>query len=411
MPVYTYTGVNAAGKKLNGVFDAESPRILRDTLKAQGVFVTEFREGGRAGEKVAKKGEVNVELPWKNRISLVDIAVMTRQLATLQKAGIPLVECLSALVEQSESPALQAIISEVKAKVNEGSALAAALGQHPKVFGDLYVNMIRAGETSGNLDLVLLRLTEFLDDQVRLQDKLKGAMTYPILMGVLTMGIVAYLMAFVVPKITEIFEDQGESLPFITDILIFASDMVVGYWWLMIAVGVGGVVWFRRWRATPEGQATWDAKVLKMPLVGPLVRMVAVSRFSKTLSTLLGSGVPLLGAMDIVKNILGNTVLIKVVEQARLNIREGESIAGPLKRSGEFPPMVTHMIAVGERTGELENMLSSVAEAYDQQVTTRIAALTSLLEPIMIIVMGGIVGFIVFAILLPIMQMNEAFAS
>jgi general secretion pathway protein F len=410
MPVYSYTGVNAAGKKRAGVLDADNPRALRDALKTQGVFVTEFREG-RAAEAPAKKGEVRIELPWQNRISLLDIAVMTRQLATLQKAGIPLVECLAALVEQSENENLRAIIAEVKTRVNEGSSLAVALGKHPKVFGDLYVNMIRAGESSGNLDVVLIRLTEFLDDQVKLQDKLRAAMTYPALMAVLTLGIVTYLMVSVVPKITQIFEDQGESLPFITDVLIFVSAVVSGWWWLLLALAGGAWWYFRRWKATPEGRAILDQRMLKAPVIGSLVRMVAVSRFAKTLSTLLASGVPLLTAMDIVKNILGNTVLIRVVEQARLNIREGESIAGPLKRSGEFPPMVTHMIAVGERTGELENMLANVAEAYDQQITTRVAALTSLLEPIMIIVMGGVVGFIVFAILLPIMQMNQAFTS
>lgn len=410
MPVYSYIGVNASGKKVSGVADADNPRALRDTLKAQGVFVTESREG-RPGAEPVKKGEVRFELPWKNRISLGDIAVLTRQLATLQRAGIPLVECLSALIEQTENVALRAIISEVRTKVNEGSPLATALAQHPKVFTDLYINMIRAGESSGNLDLVLVRLTEFLDGQVKLSNKLSAAMTYPILMGILTLGIVTYLMTSVVPKITQVFEDQEAALPLITELLMFISWSVSHFWWLMLGVTIAAVVAFRKWKATPEGRAIFDERVLRTPMVGSLARMVAVSRFSKTLATLLGSGVPLLSAMDIVKNILGNTVLIKVVEQARLNIREGESIAGPLKRSGEFPPMVTHMIAIGERTGELENMLANVAEAYDQQIDTRVSALASLLEPIMIVVMGGIVGFIVFAIILPIMQMNQAFTN
>jgi general secretion pathway protein F len=409
MPVYQYVGVNSQGKKTRGTFDADNPRTLRDQLKSQGIFLTEFFEGKAGAEKRA--GEVQFKSPWKDRVSLMDISILTRQLATLQKAGIPLVESLSALIEQSEKEALKAVISTVRQKVNEGSALATAMGEHPQVFGDLYVNMIRAGETSGNLDVVLLRLTEFLDDQVELQQKLVSAAVYPLLMIVLGGFIVAYLMASVVPKVTQIFEDQDAALPLITQILILISNLIAGYWWLMLAMLGGGIYGFNRWRNTPEGRKKWDRFVLRLPIFGSLARMIAVSRFSKTMATLLGSGVALLGAMDIVKNILGNTVLIEVVEKARLNIREGESIAGPLKRSGEFPPMVTHMIAVGERTGELEAMLENVADAYDQQVSARIAALTSLLEPLMIVIMGGAVGFIVFAILLPILRMNEAFTQ
>lgn len=409
MPVYEYTGITTAGKQTKGVFDADNPRALRDGLKAKGVFITEFWEGKDAAER--KKGEVSLKLPGADRISLTDVSILTRQLATLQRAGIPLVESLNALIEQTEKESLKKIVADVRQKVNEGSALAVAMKDHPEAFGDLYVNMIRAGESSGNLDVVLERLTEFLDDQVSLRQKLTGAMVYPLLMLTLGFFIVAYLMASVVPKVTQIFEDQDEALPFVTNLLIWMSDVISGYWWLLMALAGGAFYVFRRWKSTEDGAEKWDRFVLQLPIFGGLTRMIAVGRFSKTLSTLLGSGVPLLGAMDIVKNILGNRVLIEVVEQARLNIREGESIAGPLKRSGEFPPMVTHMIAVGERTGALENMLENVAEAYDRQVDMRVTALTNLLEPLMIILMGGGVGFIVFAILLPILRMNEAFAG
>lgn len=410
MPVYTYQGLTAQGKKTRGTEDAESPRALRNILQARGIFVTEYAEGKKGAQK-KQKGEVELKLPWADRISIMDVSIMTRQLATLQKAGIPLVDSLSALIDQTEKPALKSIVAEVRQKVNEGSALAKAMAEHPEAFSDLYVNMIRAGEKSGNLDLVLLRLTEFLDAQVELQQKLTGAAVYPILMMVLGGFIVAYLMASVIPKVTQIFEDQDAALPLITTILIWISQFIGNFWWLILLAIGGGIYGFRRWRNTPEGRAKWDAFVLKTPIFGGLARMIAVSRFSKTLSTLLGSGVPLLGALDIVKSILGNRVLIDVVEQARANIREGESIAGPLRKSGHFPPMVTHMIAVGEKTGELEAMLENVAEAYDQQVNTRVVALTNLLEPLMIVVMGGAVGFIVFAILLPILQMNESFAG
>jgi general secretion pathway protein F len=405
MPVYQYVGVNAAGKKTKGVFDAESPRALRDGLRAKGIFVTTFSEGGEIRSKSAR--DIEIKMPGAKGFNLRDISVMTRQLATLVRAGIPLVESLSALVEQTEKPALKHIISEVRQRVSEGSALAKAMGEHPTAFTELYVNMIRAGETSGNLDVVLDRLTEFLDAQMELRQKITGAAVYPILMMVLGVFIVGFLMTFVIPKVTQIFEDQQAALPLITVILITISDFVGRFWYLIIAAAVGGWIWFGRWRRTPDGRERWDNFVLKAPIFGPLARMIAVSRFSKTLGTLLSSGVPLLTAMGIVKDILGNVRLVKVVEDARLNIREGESIAGPLQRSGEFPPMVTHMIAVGERTGALEDMLENVSRAYDAEVSGRIQALTTLMEPLMIVLMGGVVGFIVFAILLPILQLNQ----
>ncbi len=405
MPVYEYTGVNRTGKKVKGLFDAENPRSLRDALKAQHIYVTEFAEGKKALEK--KKGDI--ELPWENRISLRDVAILTRQLATQQKAGIPLATCLTALVEQTEHEALKAVLSDVRQKVNEGSSLNAALADHPKAFSDLYVNMIRAGESTGALDTVLYRLADFLDTQVGLRSKISGALAYPILMSILSAAIVAFLMGFVVPKITQIYADQEEGLPLITRILIAASNFIASWWFLVFLVACGfGFYSFLQWKKTDAGRAKWDAFVLRSPVFGKLTRLIAMTRFSRTLATLLGAGVPLLKALDIIKNILGNTVLINVVEQARLNIREGESIAVPLKRSGEFPPMVTHMIAVGEQTGALEEMLHNVADSYDQQVDAKITSLTSLLEPVMIVVMGGAVAFIVFAILIPILRMNSA---
>ncbi|TVR04020.1 MAG: type II secretion system protein GspF [Deltaproteobacteria bacterium] len=405
MPVYEYTGVNSTGKKVRGVFDAESARALRDQLRAQGIFLTTHNEGKAKRER--KRGEIHFENPLRDRVSLRDVAVMTRQLGTLQRAGIPLVECLTALVDQTENEALKRVISDVRQKVNEGSALATAMGDHPKVFTPLYVNMIRAGESSGNLDVVLLRLTDFLDDQVRLRGDVSAALFYPVAMLVITLLIVGVLMVVVVPRVTQLFEDQGQALPLLTTILIGFSQLLGRYWWLMGMFIAGAVVAFRRWKATPDGREKWDRFTLRVPVFGSLQRRIAVSRFSKTLSTMLASGVPLLTALDIIKNILGNSILIRVVEQARLNIREGESIAGPLRRSGEFPPMVTHMIAVGERTGELETMLGNVAEAYDYEVQQSVKTMTGLLQPVLIVVMGVMVGGIVFAILLPILRMNE----
>lgn len=403
MAVYEYTAVNAKGKQVKGTEEADSPRALRDALKTKGIFLTEAIEA-----KDKKTSSRDVQLPWANRVSSQDVALTTRLLATQARAGIPLATSLTALVEQTESAPLKRVLSEVRQDVNEGLALANAMNKHPKVFSPLYINMIRAGESSGNLDLVLQRLAVFLEDQNKLQGKVIGAMIYPILMMFMAGAIVSFLMISVVPKITEVYADQGQALPFITRLLIGISSFI-GSWRVLILIAAiaGAFVLFRRWVATEDGRRTWDKLLLKIPVAGNLIRLIALARFSRTLATLLDSGVQLLPAMGIVKNILGNKILVEVVEEARLNIREGESIAVPLKRSGEFPPMMTHMISVGEQTGALEAMLENVAETYENQVDTQIEAMTSLLEPLMIIGMGGSVGFIVFAIISPILQLSQ----
>ena len=405
MPVYEYKGLDQSGKTVKGIQDADSQGALRQMLQSQGVYVTDIWEG-KGGGASRSAGEVDFQ-GMIERVTLRDIAVLTRQMATLTRAGIPLVETLNALGEQAEKDELKRVITDVRQKVNEGSSLAKALGDHPKHFSNLYVNMVRAGESSGNLDVVLARLTEFLEAQIELRGKVIGAMVYPIIMMVVGVLIMSVLFIFVIPKVTQIFEDQDAALPWITRLLIGTSDLFANWWFLLLpAVGLG--IWgFMRWKASKEGKDKWDRFVLKVPVFGSLVRMIAVARFARTLGTLLASGVPLLTALDIVKNILGNNRLIEVIEDARVNIREGESIAQPLKRSGEFPPLVTHMIAIGERSGQLEDMLDNVAVAYNQQVDMRIQALTTMLEPLMIVIMGIGVAGIVFAVMLPILQLNQ----
>jgi len=274
------------------------------------------------------------------------------------------------------------------------------------VFGTLYVNMIRAGESSGALDVVLYRLADFTESQARLRAKILGTLTYPAAMLVIASVIMGILFTVVIPKITKIFEDTKITLPWTTQFLIAFSTFVHDFWWALLLLAGLGVFAFVRWRNTEAGRSRWDVMVLQAPVFGSLVRQVAIARFSRTLSTLLKSGVPLLTAMDIVRNIVGNSRLAEVVDQARESIKEGESIAAPLKRSGEFPPLVYHMVSIGEKSGQLEDMLANVANAYDSQVETRIAALTSLLEPFMIVFMGAAVAFIVFSILMPILQVN-----
>ena len=251
-----------------------------------------------------------------------------------------------------------------------------------------------------------MRLADFTESQARLRSKITGALAYPAFMMVIGTGVIGVLFAVVIPKIVKIFDDSQVVLPWYTRALIGFTHLVSGWWWALL-LGAVALGWgFARWRATPAGRATWDRRVLTAPIFGRLIRIIAISRFARTLSTLLKSGVPLLTAMDIVRNIVGNTRLAEVVDQARDAIREGESIAAPLKRSGEFPPLVHHMVAVGERTGSLEEMLANVAKAYEDQVETTVSALTSLLEPLMIVVMGGAVAFIVLSVLMPILQLN-----
>ncbi|MDB4970122.1 MAG: ral secretion pathway protein [Myxococcales bacterium] len=423
MPVYSYKGFDTRGKAVSGVKDADNLRALRANLKRDGVLITEAKEASlRAAAARRAAGEaagvsllalinpVAAMRYWRDRETAdrSAVAVLTRQMGTLLKAGVPLSESLGALVDQVEKPGLKRVLADVKTQVNEGASLGDAMGRHPKVFQDLYVNMIRAGEASGNLDAVMFRLADFLEAQNKLRSKVVSALFYPIVMTVIGAGIMTILMVSVVPKVTAIFADTGKALPWNTQMLIAISDTVSSWkGFVLLAFILVGIQLFRRWKATPRGRAAVDKLILKMWVVGPLARQIAITRFAKTLSTMLSSGVPLLRALEIVKSILGNVVLQKVIEDARASIQEGESIAAPLKRSGEFPPIVTHMIAVGERSGQLEAMLEEVAHAYDLEIDMKMGRLTTLLEPVMILLMGGSVAFVVFSILMPIMEMNE----
>jgi general secretion pathway protein F len=404
MPVFEYKALSAAGKPVQGLREAESPRSLRAALKRDGVFLTEVL--GEKQQQAQQAREVNVRRWVVGRVSADDLAITTRQLAVLIHAGIPLVEALAALVEQVEHERLKRVISDVKQRVNEGASLADALAVHGKVFSTLYCNMIRAGESSGALDVVLTRLAVFTESQARLRSKVMGALTYPAAMGVVGGAIMLILFAVVIPKITKIFEDTQVTLPWTTKLLMGFSTFVSSYWWALLLLAGAGFWGFLRWKETTAGRARWDRFKLTVPIFGRLIRTIAIGRFSRTLATLLKSGVPLLTAMDIVKNVVANVRLAEVIEQARQAIQEGESIAAPLKRSGEFPPLVHHMVAIGERSGSLEEMLGNVADAYEDQVETTVAALTSLMEPLMIVLMGAVVTFIVFSVLMPILQIN-----
>jgi len=420
MPVFEYKGFDGAGKAIKGLRDADTVKALRAALKKEGVLATEVSESGKAGAKPSKAGkgkakseeggkrgllDREVDLSFLARVSTEDLALATRQLATLLQAGVPMVDSLTALIDQTEDKTLKRILSQVKTEVNEGISLGDAMAKH-RVFDHIFVNMVRAGESSGTLDVVLERLADFKEGQAKIQGEIMGALMYPMIMvfvGLINIGI---LFTVVVPRITRIFEHAKVQLPLQTRILMFVSGTVRDYWWLLIILAVAAVFFFRRWKNSEAGRKQWDALVLKIPVFGSVLRMIAVSRFSRTLGTLLSSGVSLLVSLDIVKNVVDNTRIKGAIEVARDAIREGEDIAAPLKRSGEFPPMVTHMIAIGEKSGQLEQMLVRVAVAYEQRVDVRLKSLMSLLSPLLILAMGGAVGFIVFSILTPILQMN-----
>jgi general secretion pathway protein F len=404
MPVFEFKALDARGKTIEGLKEADSPKTLRNTLRRENLFLTEVL--GQKEAAAAARRDVSVRRFVGGRISADDIAVTTRQLAVLVGAGVPLVEALTALVDQVDHERMKRVVSDVKQRVNEGASLADAMVMHPRVFSSLYVNMIRAGESSGALEVVLVRLADFTESQARLRSKIIATLTYPAFMVTIAALIMGILFTVVIPKITKIFEETRITLPWTTRALIAFSSAVHDWWWAFAAAATTAIIIVLRWRRTPAGRAVWDGWVLTAPVFGRLIRQIAVARFSRTLATLLKSGVPLLTSLDIVKNIVGNVRLAKVVEASREAIKEGESIAAPLKRSGEFPPLVYHMIAIGERSGQLEEMLTNIANAYDAQVEGRIGALTALLEPVMILVMGAVVAFIVFSILMPILQIN-----
>ncbi|HTV17965.1 MAG TPA: type II secretion system F family protein, partial [Polyangiaceae bacterium] len=342
MPGFEYKGLEvASGKAVKGYRDADSPKALRALLRREGILLTLATPEAERHERAKRDIQL---LGFLYRPSASDVAVLTRQLATLVRAGVPLVESISALVDQVEKESLVRILTDVAENLKEGKAFADSLGMHPKVFPPLYVNMVAAGEASGTLEAVLERLADFMEGQARLKGKLISALAYPVLMTLIATVLVGALMVGVVPKVTTMFENMQQELPWYTALLIFVSDTLAAYWWLVFGTIGLAIYLFRRWKRTPAGRLIWDRFMLRVPIFGRLNLLVAVARFSRTLSTLLASGVALLPAMDIVKSVLENVQLETVVKTAIGSIREGESIADPLRRSGYFPPMVTHMI-------------------------------------------------------------------
>jgi general secretion pathway protein F len=403
MPIFEYKGTTRDGKNTKGVVDAENLRAARLKLKKDGVFVSSIEDKKR--QAVQKKSGLKIR---SGSVPVKDMALMTRQLATLIKANIPLVDALAAISEQVDNPVLAEAIADCKNMINEGQSLHKALAKYPQLFDNIFISMAEAGEMSGNLDTILLRLAEFTEAQAELRQKVSSAMTYPIIMLVVIGAVIFGLFTSVLPKILTIFESfPGITLPWYTQVIASISQVFVNNWYIFLGIIIGSILFFLNWKNSTEGKKSWDAISLKLPLIGEIVKMVAISRFTRTLSTLLVGGVPMLNALDIVRNVVNNHVIALAIDDARSNISEGESIAGPLRKSGLFPPLVVHMVNIGEKTGDLENMLTLVADAYDFQVKAKIESITSLLNPIMTLLIGGVVFIIVLSIIVPMFELTS----
>ena len=405
MPVYEYTALNDKGKKLKGIIDAQSTVAARQKLRESNIYLTDLQESSGAKKDSLLKQPLGGLF---RKVGSREVTVMTRQLATLLGAGLPLVQSLATLIAQTSHPQLKTILSQIKEEVNEGSSFSQTMTHYPQVFPAFYLNMVRAGEASGTLHLVLERLADFSEKQQALKGRVRAALAYPLFMFLIGSVVLFFLVAFVVPNVTRIFDEMHQTLPLITILLIGVSRFLETFWWLIVAGLIGAFVALKYFLSkTQKGRTLLDRTLLALPVVGQMNRKIAVARFSRTLGTLLESGVPLLASLEIVRNIVGNSLISDAIQKAGNDVREGQNLSAPLARSGLFPAISVEMISVGEQSGNLEPMLYRIAEAYEKEVESSITMLTSLLEPIMILVMGLAVGFIVVSILLPIFEMNQ----
>ncbi len=420
MPIYEYTALTETGQTKTGILDADTPRAARDKLRKDRVHVTSIRAanelaGGTAGPATGTGLRREIRLPAflrrKTRISINELSDFTRQFGTLLKAGTPLAECLQVLIEQSGGRRFEAVLRDVRERVTGGETLGDALGNHPSLFGDAYVNMVRAGEASGQLDAVLGRIGEYLRRQARLRNKVTAALMYPMIMVTVGALVVTVLMKFVVPKILALVTSRHGTLPLPTRILKTVSGFFADYWLLLIVAIVGSYALLVSVRGTEKGRYFLDKLKLSLPVMGDLFRKQAISRFAITLSTLLKSGLTVLDGLRIVQKVVDNAVLAEVIGMIHDRIVEGTDIAAPLKRSKMFPAVVGHMIAVGEQTGQLEAILSQLADSYDEEVDVATQRMTALLEPLLIVVIAVIVACIVLSVILPMLQVGQLVRS
>ncbi len=400
MARFRYVALDRSGKQVAGEIAAESPEDVKRRLRDMGYFPSRIDEAtkvvlGRPAQLRRRRG-----------VSGTDIVVMTRQLADMTAARLPMFRSLSVLVEQTDSAVHRQLLETIRTDVQQGRPLSEALARHPRYFPDLYVNMVTAGETSGHLDAVLLRLADFLEKSMQRRSQVISALLYPAVLITVAVGAVAFIIGFLIPKLAALFEEMEQTLPLITQALLAIADVLSHIWWVLVLLVVAAVVGVRWYARTEAGRESLDVLALRMPLLGPIWHKMAVSRLARTFGTMLGGGVPILSALEISGNAVGNRPMARAVEATREEVREGTSLALALEHANAFPPLLIHMADVGEETGQLPEMMGRVADSLDFEVDSTLGRLTTLLEPVIIIVMGVIVGFIVLAVLLPIFQIN-----
>jgi general secretion pathway protein F len=432
VPVFEWKGYNSKGGNAAGVVDADSPRDARVKLRRDKVMVTLIKpvkgSGGlvhtKKSDKAPKRKLISDEMAAKlakargrseggakGKKRLAEVSTFTRQLATLMKASIPITEALRAIIDQTEGKRLSVLYRDIRERISQGATTADALAAHPDYFDNLYVSMVRSGEAAGHLDEVLDRLSVFLRGQAKVRNQVSAALAYPAVMLIVGLIIVAVLMVNVVPKITQMLASRGQELPGATQFLQDLSEILTSYWWLIFIGVIFILLIFNLLYSSEKGRLKIDSKILKVPVLGDLLTKQALSRFSQTFATLLRSGVPVVRCLEVTKTVLGNRLLENTMDEVREKILEGADIATPIKQSGVFPPIVGYMIAVGEQSGELDSMMEQVGESYQEEVEIATGKFTSLIEPLIILLLAGMVGFIVMAILLPIMQMSSSFGS
>jgi type IV pilus assembly protein PilC len=403
MPVFVWKGRSLAGEAQGGEIEVARQEEAIDILRKRKILVSSLRQksGGIALPKLA----------FGSSVSTKDLAIFTRQFATMISAGLPLVQCLDILAKQTSKPSFGRVIAEVTREVEAGATLSDSLGRHRTVFDDLFCNMVAAGEAGGVLDEILLRLATYIEKADALKRKVQGAMVYPAVVLTVALGATAFMLIFIIPTFAKMFTDFGGELPLPTRIVLTLSGLLQGYWWAMLLAIVAGVVGVQRYYSTENGHRVLDNAMLRAPVIGDVLLKGAVARFTRTLGTLIASGVPILAGLEITARTAGNKVIAEAIMTARSSIREGETVSAPLKSSGVFPPMVVQMISVGEQTGALDEMLTKIAVFYESEVDTAVDTLTSIIEPVMIVVMGGIVGGMVVAMYLPMFKLINVVAG
>ena len=402
MPVFVWKGRTLAGEAQSGEIEVGRQDEALDLLRKRKILVTSLhaKGGGFSLPKIGGSG-----------VSTKDLAIFTRQFATMISAGLPLVQCLDILAKQSSKPSFGRVIGEVTREVEAGSTLADALGKHKKVFDDLFRNMVAAGEAGGVLDEILMRLATYIEKADALKRKVQGAMVYPAVVLSVCVGAATFMLLFIIPTFAKMFSDFGGELPLPTRVVMMMSDFLKHFWWALVLAIIGLAVLFQRYYATDSGHRTVDATLLRVPVIGDVLLKGAVARFTRTLGTLIASGVPILSGLEITARTAGNRVISEAIMTARASIREGETVSAPLKTSGVFPPMVVQMISVGEQTGALDEMLTKIAVFYEAEVDTAVDTMTSVIEPLMIVLMGGMVGGMVVAMYLPMFKLISVVAG